>query len=256
MRTLWCLWFASSMAMPYLLGFAEPAGIVAYAGSYGFAALGMILGLWFATYPYPAFKRHRSDAPNVWFGLLLLGLLLCAALGLFELGRLAPLRSIPLPPWATHWNTLAAPVEKPLVFCNALLCGIVGVRIAPMKPEAQTVTWHHRFLLIVAFLAGLTRGTAWTLLLPSPSHPLPPTGWRLNPEDYWVDMLPVGVDIALVLACGLAWAWLATRRCGPLAKPALVPTIGALCLGELSWRFATRIVPSWLDDRMHRPSFL
>ena len=51
MHTLWCIWFASSMAMPFVLGFSEPAGVVAYAGGYGFAALGMIVGLWLASHP-------------------------------------------------------------------------------------------------------------------------------------------------------------------------------------------------------------
>lgn len=245
MRALWCLWFASSIAMPYFLGFAEPTGVVSYAGTYGFAALGMIMGIWFAS--HPTVDERLGDKNRLVFGLPFLGLGLSALLGFFELGRAAVLHSVALPIWTTQLNILAGSAEKPITLCNALLCGADGYWLMKAKTGHRTRSRYRHFLLLLAYLAGFTRGAAWTLLLPSPPYPLPSADWHLNPEDYWSSGLPLALGIAVAFSIMFAWAWVATQPQGHCDQQAFGYLVGALCLGELSWRLAARVSPSLLE---------
>lgn len=246
MNALWCLWFASSIAMPFFLGFSEAAGTVAYAGSYGFAALGILVGLWLSS--CPTVQKYQVEHNKLPLCLLVLGLVITLALWPAEIARFFLLEGANLPAWLLHANAVLVPMEKPLSFLNAMLCGLT----AHISTQEQGRAHCRREVAaaILGFVAGLTRGWAWTLLLPCPAFPIPAVNYRLSTEDLWANGLPVPIGACLTFTCMLIWARLAHRLQERYDANFFPHVIGTLCLGELAWRFVSRICPSLLQISM------
>ena len=245
MHTLWCIWFASSMAMPFVLGFSEPAGVVAYAGGYGFAALGMIVGLWLAS--HPTFNNRWGSSFQTMRTILVLGLSISVLLGLMEFSRLALLQSLEIGPWPTRLTAYVAPSEKMIIFCNTLLCGITGYWSPGLTDNSKKPLFHGLLLAAPAFVAGSIRGYVWTLFLPSPAYPLPLADWAIGAEDRWIAEMPPLLGIIVVFICMFAWSYLTTDMRGSCTKQTFSYLVCAFCLGELWWRFVTRICPPLLE---------
>ncbi len=244
MRALWYLWFSSSVAMPFLMGFSEAAGTVAYAGSYGFVALGLLAGLWLAS--YPVFQSHCMAPGHRASLVLLTGLLFTLALWCFEIVRFFLLENMALPTWMILANAALAPMEKPAAFLNAMLCAIS----APQPAQSQELS-HNRgggfVVVLLGFVAGVTRGWSWTLLLPSPAFPIPAASWNLVIDNRWADGLPLTVGVGIAFLLTLSWCHLACKLQEQSGTHAFSHVIGALCLGELTWRLASRVCPHILQ---------
>lgn len=243
MCTLWYFWFASSIAMPFFMGFSEATGTVAFADSYGFAALGMFIGLWLAS--YPAFQGIRAAVNRPAYRLLTPGLFITLTLWVFEIARFCLLENMILPTWILRANAALAPMERPAAFLNAMLCAIC----APQPAQSQKLSLSRQGLAValLGFVAGITRGWFWTLLLPSPTFPIPATSWNISIENRWSDGLPLPVGIVIAFLLVLSWCHLARKLQEQSGAHDFAHVIGAFCLGELAWRLASRVSPHILQ---------
>ena len=145
MNALWCLWFASSIAMPFFLGFSEAAGTVAYAGSYGFAALGILVGLWLSS--CPTVQKYQVEHNKLPLCLLVLGLVITLALWPAEIARFFLLEGANLPAWLLHANAVLVPMENPSHSSTPCCVGSPPIfrrrnRAAPIADEkSQLPSW-------------------------------------------------------------------------------------------------------------------
>lgn len=254
-RMPWIPWFACAIGTPFVLGAIEPHGAVTYQGAYGFAAFGMLLGILLPLSPSIRFILDAHRRPTT--ALYAAGAVLTVTLTCFEISRLSyltvdstrmatesvgPLRIALFHCW-TFWSNY----EKPLAFLSALLCGAFGSSVLAQGHSSQQDSKPiSRMLLagaLCSFACGLTRGWAWSTLLPHPAFPLSVWHLSLTAETAWVHGGFTGIWFLPFLLS----AWLgaiAVRRSSNHRIAAFV--VAPWCLGELAMRLAARIDPTLL----------
>ena len=240
-EALWCLWFALVIGIPHVSGsvweqlVASSRSIegpwwqtntVAFEAEYGFASLGLLIGLWVASFPVIAerLERARVVRAAVWIvglmALLLVVIDITDALGpVFEAFRVATFpmgvaniesATSGLLPW--YYTLMDARValgqcHPLLIGVSALACGACGwacltgptgaggaARGSEMTcDDADRVVPYVsgrrlRLVAVLSLVIGLTRAFAWALILPHGPFPLAlNNAWHLNdPENAWV----------------------------------------------------------------------
>lgn len=217
-RVLWGVLFAFSAVGPYGLDAREGIATPAASGTYAFVALGMLAGLWATQYPGVAARCRR---PAVWKLCVYGGLLLAAflsVLGVYDAVATQvarPIQTGGARGWAANLLTLVSAVgthERALAFVAAFACGASSTRLAGNLPAGCPAPHGVAGCLVVAaaFIAGLLRTSAWSVLLPSL------------------------LGILLLWGCLVEWS-LCIARYGSLRG-----CIAALCLGELAYRLLGR----------------
>ena len=183
-----------------------------------FVALGMLAGLWATQYPGVA---ARCRSPAVWKLCVYGGLLLAAFLSILDLCHVIAMQTARQVQtsgahgWAASLLALASAVgthERALAFVGAFACGASSTRLADNLPAGCPAPHGVAGCLVVAtaFIAGLLRTSAWSVLLPS---------------------LP---GILLLWGCPVEWSLCIARYGSPRG------CIAALCLGELAYRLLGR----------------
>lgn len=217
-RVLWSVLFACTAVGPYGLDARESIATLSASGTYAFVALGMLAGLWATQYPGVAARCRR---PAVWKLCAYGGLLLAAFLSVLgvcdavatQVAR--PIQTGGSRGWAVNLLTLASAVgthERALAFVAAFACGASSTRLAGNLPAGCPAPHGVAGCLVVAtaFIAGLLRTSAWSVLLPSL------------------------LGILLLWGCLVEWSLCIARYGSPRG------CIAALCLGELAYRLLGR----------------
>ena len=240
-EALWCLWFALVMGLPQITGSewgrlvasgrsaAEPwwpSNTVAFEAEYGIASLGLLIGLWVASFPVTAERLARARVVRRAIWVVGLATLLAVVVDItdalgpaFEVLRVAtfPMGAANIEsakPDLLPWYYALMDVRVALGRCHPLLigvsalaCGVCGwtcltgpkgtggaargSEITRGDVDRVVPYASGRRLRLVAALSlaiGLTRAFAWAVILPHGPFPLAlNNAWHLNdPENAWV----------------------------------------------------------------------
>lgn len=220
-KIAWCVLFACSMGGPYLLSVRGDVGSYASTGSYAFAALGMLTGIWASRYPAIVRLFLRTA---VWKTCLGVGLLMSAALLVLDVSEVVVLERAAPGLLVQFLNAVAnglGSFEGAYAFFLSLLCCVSsfclghaeGSVVPPSRNPQAWVLWAS----LALFLAGVLRARAWAVL----------------------SALPLGLPfLLLVLFC---WAACVSRR------SCIWAYVTAASLGELAFRLLSRfglVLPS------------
>ena len=248
-RVLWCLWFACVMGGPYALGNHGDLQGLMYSGPYGFAAFGVLLGIWVGS--TDAARAVCRGERARWL-LLGIGLGVTFLLVLLELFATALPTMLNSPvfsglllqsgsgaphAWVVHLSSVGIAVgyyEKELVFVFAALCGVACRAGFSWKVNRGVVS-------------GGPQESGAALANESPSSRRGPSlravlavmagvGLVLGVTRFSIEIvLPVSVGLFAVFSVTLLWAAVSVNM--PLgAMHCLVP----FCVGTLIFRAACR----------------